>query len=67
MMPEIDSEEDDERATQHETRHQQEPWTVIPACDRKSMVPFGCFLALGAVVAIAAGREILDWYLGTFA
>jgi leader peptidase (prepilin peptidase)/N-methyltransferase len=35
--------------------------------DRKSMVPFGCFLALGAVAAIAAGREILDWYLGTFA
>ena len=34
---------------------------------RKSMVPFGCFLALGAVVAVAAGREILDWYLSTFA
>jgi leader peptidase (prepilin peptidase)/N-methyltransferase len=35
--------------------------------DRKSMVPFGCFLALGAVVAVAAGREILDWYLSAFA
>jgi leader peptidase (prepilin peptidase)/N-methyltransferase len=35
--------------------------------DRKSMVPFGCFLALGAVVAVAAGRQFLDWYLSAFA
>lgn len=32
----------------------------------QSMVPFGCFLALGAAVAATAGPALLDWYLGTF-
>jgi leader peptidase (prepilin peptidase)/N-methyltransferase len=30
---------------------------------RKSAIPFGPFLALGAVVGLLAGPEILDWYL----
>ena len=30
---------------------------------RKTAVPFGVFLALGAVVAILAGDPMLDWYL----
>ena len=30
----------------------------------KSALPFGTFLALGAVVAATAGNSILDWYLG---
>jgi len=34
---------------------------------RKRAVPFGPFLALGGVVGLLAGDEILDWYLDTFA
>jgi leader peptidase (prepilin peptidase) / N-methyltransferase len=31
---------------------------------RKDHVPFAPFLAAGAVVAVLAGRPLLDWYLG---
>ena len=34
---------------------------------RKRAVPFGPFLALGGVVGLLAGDQILDWYLDTFA
>ena len=34
---------------------------------RKTAVPFGPFLALGAVVALFAGDAVVEWYLGTFA
>jgi leader peptidase (prepilin peptidase)/N-methyltransferase len=30
----------------------------------KYALPFGCFLAVGAAIAAAAGPQILDWYLG---
>jgi leader peptidase (prepilin peptidase)/N-methyltransferase len=33
---------------------------------RKLQVPFGPFLALGGVVALLAGQQIIDWYLATF-
>ncbi len=33
---------------------------------RKRAVPFGPFLALGGVVGLLAGNQILDWYLDTF-
>lgn len=33
---------------------------------RKTAVPFGPFLALGAVICIFAGATIIDTYLGTF-
>ena len=33
---------------------------------RKTAVPFGPFLALGGVVGLLAGDEILDWYLDSF-
>jgi leader peptidase (prepilin peptidase) / N-methyltransferase len=33
---------------------------------RKRAVPFGPFLALGGVVGLLAGDEILDWYLDSF-
>jgi leader peptidase (prepilin peptidase) / N-methyltransferase len=33
---------------------------------RKRAVPFGPFLALGGVVGLLAGDQIVDWYLGTF-
>jgi prepilin signal peptidase PulO-like enzyme (type II secretory pathway) len=33
---------------------------------RKTAVPFGPFLALGAVVALFAGDAMVDWYAGTF-
>lgn len=33
---------------------------------RKDRIPFGPFLALGAVVALFIGNELIDWYLGLF-
>ena len=33
---------------------------------RKQAIPFGPFLALGGVVGLLAGNQIVDWYLGTF-
>lgn len=33
---------------------------------RKSAIPFGPFLALGGVVGLLAGDQLVDWYLGTF-
>lgn len=33
---------------------------------RKWAVPFGPFLALGGVVGLLAGNEIVDWYLDSF-
>jgi leader peptidase (prepilin peptidase)/N-methyltransferase len=33
---------------------------------RKQAVPFGPFLALGGVIALWVGDEIVDWYLDTF-
>lgn len=33
---------------------------------RKQAVPFGPFLALGGVVGLLAGNEMLDWYLDSF-
>lgn len=33
---------------------------------RKQAIPFGPFLALGGVVALLAGPELIDWYLATF-
>lgn len=36
------------------------------AAARKRAIPFGPFLALGGVVALLAGDELIDWYLGTF-
>jgi leader peptidase (prepilin peptidase) / N-methyltransferase len=37
------------------------------AAGRKTVLPFGPFLALGGVVGLFAGDEIVDWYLDTFA
>ncbi|HEX3325118.1 MAG TPA: prepilin peptidase [Solirubrobacterales bacterium] len=36
------------------------------AAARKQAIPFGPFLALGGVVGLLAGNEIVDWYLSTF-
>lgn len=33
---------------------------------RKQAIPFGPFLALGALVGLLAGNQLVDWYLGTF-
>jgi leader peptidase (prepilin peptidase) / N-methyltransferase len=33
---------------------------------RKLAVPFGPFLALGGVVALLWGQQLIDWYLQTF-
>lgn len=33
---------------------------------RKSAIPFGPFLALGGVVGLLAGDQLVDWYLGAF-
>ncbi len=37
------------------------------AAARKRAIPFGPFLALGGVVGLLAGDEMVDWYLNTFA
>jgi leader peptidase (prepilin peptidase)/N-methyltransferase len=34
--------------------------------DRKSAIPFGPYMAAGAVVAAFWGQQIADWYLRTF-
>jgi leader peptidase (prepilin peptidase)/N-methyltransferase len=36
------------------------------AAARKQAIPFGPFLALGGVIGLLAGGELIDWYLGTF-
>jgi leader peptidase (prepilin peptidase)/N-methyltransferase len=36
------------------------------AAARKMAIPFGPFLALGGVVGLLAGNELVDWYLNTF-
>lgn len=36
------------------------------AAARKKAIPFGPFLALGALVGLLLGSQLLDWYLGTF-
>jgi leader peptidase (prepilin peptidase)/N-methyltransferase len=36
------------------------------AAARKQAVPFGPFLALGGVIALLVGDQIVDWYLSTF-
>ena len=36
------------------------------ASARKRAIPFGPFLALGGVVGLLAGNELVDWYLSTF-
>jgi leader peptidase (prepilin peptidase)/N-methyltransferase len=33
---------------------------------RKRAIPFGPFLALGGVIGLLAGDELVDWYLDTF-
>jgi len=33
---------------------------------RTQAIPFGPFLALGGVVGLLAGNQLVDWYLGTF-
>ena len=35
--------------------------------DRKSAIPFGPYMAAGAVIAAFWGQQIADWYLRTFA
>jgi leader peptidase (prepilin peptidase)/N-methyltransferase len=36
------------------------------AAARKRAIPFGPFLALGGVVGLLAGQQLIDWYLSTF-
>jgi leader peptidase (prepilin peptidase) / N-methyltransferase len=36
------------------------------AAARKKAIPFGPFLALGGVVGLLAGDQLVNWYLGTF-
>lgn len=36
------------------------------AAARKRAIPFGPFLALGGVVGLLAGDQLIDWYLSTF-
>jgi leader peptidase (prepilin peptidase)/N-methyltransferase len=36
------------------------------AAARKQAIPFGPFLALGGLVGLLAGTQLVDWYLGAF-
>jgi leader peptidase (prepilin peptidase)/N-methyltransferase len=36
------------------------------ASARKKAIPFGPFLALGALFGLLLGNQLVDWYLGTF-
>ena len=36
------------------------------ATARKKAIPFGPFLAFGALVGLLYGNQLVDWYLGTF-
>jgi leader peptidase (prepilin peptidase) / N-methyltransferase len=36
------------------------------ASARKAAVPFGPFLALGGVIGLWFGDDMVDWYLDTF-
>jgi leader peptidase (prepilin peptidase)/N-methyltransferase len=36
------------------------------AAARKRAIPFGPFLAIGGIVGLLAGSQLVDWYLGTF-
>ena len=36
------------------------------AAARKQTIPFGPFLAIGGVVGLLAGSQLIDWYLRTF-
>jgi leader peptidase (prepilin peptidase) / N-methyltransferase len=38
---------------------------VVGGRSRKDAVPFGPFLAAGAVLAVLFGRPLIDWWLGT--
>ena len=33
---------------------------------RRQTIPFGPFLALGGLIGLLVGGEIVDWYTGTF-
>jgi leader peptidase (prepilin peptidase) / N-methyltransferase len=37
------------------------------AVARKTLVPFGVFLAFGGVVGLLCGPQLVSWYVGTFA
>jgi len=39
---------------------------LIVGLDRKAMIPFGPYMAAGAVVAVFWGEPIAEWYLGAF-
>jgi leader peptidase (prepilin peptidase) / N-methyltransferase len=43
-------------------------WLIIRdgASARKRAIPFGPFLALGGIVGLLAGPELVDWYLNVF-
>lgn len=37
---------------------------VVMGKGRKTKIPFGPFLAVGALISLFTGREVLNWYLG---
>jgi len=41
-------------------------WRKGMSQGRKTAVPFGPFLSLGAIVGVLAGSELVDAYMGAF-
>ncbi len=39
-------------------------WAVLTGQGRGAVVPFGPFLALGAMGTVCFGQPMIDWYLG---
>jgi leader peptidase (prepilin peptidase)/N-methyltransferase len=37
---------------------------IVRRADRKTPIPFGVFLAIGAAIGVFAGRNIVHWWLG---
>ncbi|MBE0596250.1 MAG: prepilin peptidase, partial [Desulfuromonadales bacterium] len=42
------------------------PLMLIRKADRRLAIPFGPFLAAGAVIYLLWGRQLISWYLGFF-
>jgi leader peptidase (prepilin peptidase)/N-methyltransferase len=43
------------------------PWALLQKKDMQTAIPFGPFLALGALFYVLFGESIITWYFGILA